>query len=408
MHVGNFLRLSFLPGIFCWLRHFPIKHVNCKSILKQNFHSHSGLDTMTLEAPTSDGREYRQIELKNGVLVTLVRDEISEKASAALSVKTGAAFDPTDYPGMAHFTEHMLFLGTNKYPKENYYKEFLNKNGGSSNAGTAMEYTTYMFDINFKEFETAVDIFSQFFKNPLFNANATSREVRAVDAEDSKNRILDGRRVLQVMKSLLQPNHPYAKFSTGNARTLARGDPETHAEETRAVMSSFYQMYYQPYNMAVALVGPQSLNVLEEYAKKSFEDIHIKNNGVEVQVDVEDGKFAVEHVGMEGLLKANGINKFLGNNNDAADAAAGHTSKVHDTDTDTSTSRTSINEVSCYPFLPSAVGSVLRMRPVQEVRDISIYWPMPTARNLYRVSPFHLLSYILNYKGEHSAFALLQ
>ena len=77
----------------------------------------------------------------------------------------------------------MLFLGTSKYPQENHYKVFLNKNGGSSNAGTGMQRTTYMFDINHGRFDTALDIFSQFFKEPLFNEDATAREIQAVDSE---------------------------------------------------------------------------------------------------------------------------------------------------------------------------------------------------------------------------------
>ncbi len=80
----------------------------------------------------------------------------------------------------------MLFLGTKKFPQENYQKEFINKNGGNANAGTGMEFTTYNFDVNAKKFPEAVDIFSQFFKEPLFNENSTSREVQAVDSEVNK------------------------------------------------------------------------------------------------------------------------------------------------------------------------------------------------------------------------------
>ena len=80
----------------------------------------------------------------------------------------------------------MLFLGTKKFPKENFYKDFLNKHGGSSNAATGMEHTTYMFDVNCRDFEGALDIFSQFFKEPLFNPDSTARELRAVDSEASR------------------------------------------------------------------------------------------------------------------------------------------------------------------------------------------------------------------------------
>ena len=95
-------------------------------------------------------------------------------------------------------SEHAVFLGSEKYPVENEYKNFLSRNGGSSNAGTGMEHTTYKFNVNSNAFSNALDIFSQFFKKPLFDTGAIKREIMAVDAEDSKNRIIDSRRMLQV------------------------------------------------------------------------------------------------------------------------------------------------------------------------------------------------------------------
>lgn len=55
--------------------------------------------------------------------------------------------DPDDLPGLAHFCEHMLFLGTQKYPVENYYQKFLSEHGGSFNAATDSQDTKYFFDI---------------------------------------------------------------------------------------------------------------------------------------------------------------------------------------------------------------------------------------------------------------------
>lgn len=49
---------------------------------------------------------------------------------------SGHMSDPHEIPGLAHFCEHMLFLGTEKFPDENGYSSFLSKNGGSSNAAT--------------------------------------------------------------------------------------------------------------------------------------------------------------------------------------------------------------------------------------------------------------------------------
>lgn len=55
--------------------------------------------------------------------------------------------DPKELPGLAHFCEHMLFLGTEKYPLENEYSKYLSEHGGSSNASTSAEDTNYYFEI---------------------------------------------------------------------------------------------------------------------------------------------------------------------------------------------------------------------------------------------------------------------
>lgn len=202
--------------------------------------SSSSLHEIPIEIPLTDKRNYGLITLRNNLRCIVVSDVTSTKAAAALVVRAGASYD--SLPGLAHFTEHMLFLGSKKYPKENSYKEYLSKHGGSSNGATAMEYTSYFFTVNADKFEGALDIFAQFFKEPLFNDDAVFREVQAVDSEDSKNRILDGRRVLQVFKSLLDETHPYSKFSTGNRATLTQNN---EVNNTLIEMHKFYKKHYR-------------------------------------------------------------------------------------------------------------------------------------------------------------------
>ena len=55
----------------------------------------------------------------------LISDSETDKSSAALDVHVGHLSDPWELPGLAHFCEHMLFLGTTKYPEENEYNKFL-------------------------------------------------------------------------------------------------------------------------------------------------------------------------------------------------------------------------------------------------------------------------------------------
>ena len=80
---------------------------------------------------------------------------------------------------------------TEKYPVENAYSSFLNSHGGSSNAYTSQENTVYYFDVQNDHFEDALDLFASFFICPLFTESSTSREIQAVDNENTKNLQVD-------------------------------------------------------------------------------------------------------------------------------------------------------------------------------------------------------------------------
>ena len=88
----------------------------------------------------------------------------------------------------------MLFLGTEKYPNEDYYGKFLKDNGGSDNAATGEDYTYYYFDVKNEKFNEALDILSQFFKTPQFTESATDREMNAVHNEFKMRLSDEGRR----------------------------------------------------------------------------------------------------------------------------------------------------------------------------------------------------------------------
>jgi len=51
----------------------------------------------------------------------VIQDLLTDESAAALDVKVGSSFEPNDALGLAHFLEHMLFMGSEKYPEENHY-----------------------------------------------------------------------------------------------------------------------------------------------------------------------------------------------------------------------------------------------------------------------------------------------
>ena len=95
----------------------------------------------------NDQRSYRRLTLANDLDVLLISDPDADKAAVALDLYMGSYQNPDGTEGLAHFLEHMLFLGTQRYPSAGEYQTFISEHGGSHNASTSLEHTNYFFDI---------------------------------------------------------------------------------------------------------------------------------------------------------------------------------------------------------------------------------------------------------------------
>lgn len=222
----------------------------------------------------NDHKQYRYLTLANELKVLLVHDADAPRSAAALSVQIGHFDDPDDRQGMAHFLEHMLFLGTEKYPRIGEFQTFINRSGGSNNAWTGTENTTFFFEVSPHAFEEGLDRFGQFFTAPLFNEEAVDKERQAVDSEYKLKLNDDVRRLYQVHKETINPSHPFTKFSVGDLTTL----DDRNNTSIRDDLLHFYQTHYSANRMGLVLLGSQSLDELEAYAHDFFS--HINNTGL--------------------------------------------------------------------------------------------------------------------------------
>ena len=137
-----------------------------------------------------------------------------------MDVAAGSFNDPPDYEGLAHFCEHMLFLGTKTFPNENEYSEYLSTHGGYDNAYTSTQETNYHFRVGHSYLKHALDLFSHFFIDPLFKEEKVASELNAVNQEHQKNILSDEWKLWQLLKNISNPGHPFSQFNTGNLETL--------------------------------------------------------------------------------------------------------------------------------------------------------------------------------------------
>ncbi|AJV59003.1 ADQ_G0038370.mRNA.1.CDS.1 [Saccharomyces cerevisiae] len=234
--------------------------------------------------PDLDERSYRFIELPNKLKALLIQDPEADKAAASLDVNIGAFEDPKNLPGLAHFCEHLLFMGSEKFPDENEYSSYLSKHGGSSNAYTASQNTNYFFEVNHQHLFGALDRFSGFFSCPLFNKDSTDKEINAVNSENKKNLQNDIWRIYQLDKSLTNTKHPYHKFSTGNIETLGTL-PKENGLNVRDELLKFHKNFYSANLMKLCILGREDLDTLSNWTYDLFKDV--ANNGREVPLYAE-------------------------------------------------------------------------------------------------------------------------
>eukprot|EP01132_Coremiostelium_polycephalum_P003142 gene3142-3929_t len=216
--------------------------------------------------PPLDPRPYNELS------VVLISDPKVDQSAACLAVGVGSLSNPDDSLGLAHFLEHMLFMGTEKYPVENEFINFVLTNGGTYNGTTSMALTNYYFSVNQSCFEKALDRFSSFFVCPLFSESGTSREINAVNSEHN-NTIQNDLWRSHYMNLSQFEGHPFSRFATGNSDTLKVEDG------VREKMLEFYRKYYSANIMYLTMVGRESLEELEKWARLYFSPI--KNISIE-------------------------------------------------------------------------------------------------------------------------------
>lgn len=227
---------------------------------------------IAIKKSPGDQRDYQYLVLPNQLRVLLISDPQADKAAASMDVGVGSYDDPAERQGLAHFLEHMLFLGTEKYPTADEYQRFIASKGGSHNAYTSAEHTNYFFNVDSSYLEESLDRFAQFFVAPLFTPEYVDRERHAVESEFRAKYKSDYRREMDVLRQLVRPSHPKSKFSVGNLSTLEDRDQQPIIEDLKA----FYQNYYSSRNMALVVLGRETLAELEAMVVTRFSEVQLR------------------------------------------------------------------------------------------------------------------------------------
>ncbi|EMR08012.1 hypothetical protein PNEG_03454 [Pneumocystis murina B123] len=254
--------------------------------------SHIKVIETDFEKSLIDDSEYRVIKLKNGLEAILVSDPHAQVSSTALSIRIGHRYDPKEFPGLAHLCEHLLFMGTKKYPGKDSYNRFLHSHGGAYNAYTSLDRTSYMSDVSPRYHYEQLDRMANFFIEPLFLEDAIERETHSVNSEFEMYSTRYVRARYQILCHMFGNSSFFPRFTTGNRQTLFSG-PRARNLSTKQALHDFFNKYYRPHDMKLAIYGNESLDVYQEWAQSTFGQI--PDRGVRVDKDINPFSFLPKH-----------------------------------------------------------------------------------------------------------------
>lgn len=217
----------------------------------------------------SDDREYSLIKLANEMHVLLISDKKAGMSACNIKMGVGSIDEPKEFPGLAHFLEHMLFLGSKKFPDPSEYESHFTKYGGSNNACTEEHETSYNFECSPDGFYEALDRTSSFFKSPLFDEEYVKREIEAVNSEFTGEMQDDESRYQQMVHNISDPESFYNRFTCGSRETLRK-------EGIREALSDFHSKYYSSNIAFACLYHNESIEMMRKDAIELLSGIENK------------------------------------------------------------------------------------------------------------------------------------
>lgn len=203
--------------------------------------------------------EVEVVQLDNGFRALLVERRTLPVVASVLWYQVGARDERTAETGLSHFLEHMMFKGTDRFPKGEI-DLLTSKMGGSNNAFTDSDSTAYYFSLAADRWETALEIESSRMRNCLLDPLEFASEKKVVLEELAMGEDDPWRPLYQATETLLYQVHPYHHPVIGYKQDLER--------LSAAEMREYYSRHYGPNRAFLVVVGaidkPRAKQRIEE------------------------------------------------------------------------------------------------------------------------------------------------
>jgi predicted Zn-dependent peptidase len=168
--------------------------------------------------------KFKKTTLKNGLRVVTVPIKDNPAVTVMVIVDAGSKYETKTKNGISHFLEHMVFKGTPRRPKAIDISRELDSIGSHYNAFTGQEYTGYYAKVDPKHLDTALDIVSDMYLNPLFEESEIQKEKGVIVEEIRMYQDMPQRHIQDLFIGLLYGDQPAGWSIAGTEATVKSFD----------------------------------------------------------------------------------------------------------------------------------------------------------------------------------------
>ncbi len=222
---------------------------------------------------------YLMRDLDNGLRVIVVPTDYPDIVTIQIPVQTGSRNEVEEgKTGFAHFFEHMMFRGTEKYPAE-VYSDILKKAGADQNAYTTDDYTNYHITFTKDDLEKMIELEADRFQNLSYTEEAFRTEALAVNGEYLKNFSNPLRKMFERLGDMMFEQHTYKHTTMGFVEDIQAMPDQMEYSKV------FFDRWYRPEKSVVILVGDLDAEATFELVKKYWGDWERGDYNVEIPVE---------------------------------------------------------------------------------------------------------------------------
>ena len=205
-----------------------------------------------------------QVTLKNGMKVMLKEIHTAPIISSWIWYRVGSRDEPTGKTGVSHWTEHMQFKGTKKFPA-NVLDKAISREGGRWNASTSRDSTRYFETMPADKIDLALRLEADRMKNSIFDEKEVASERTVIISEREGLENEPTFRLSEAVQQTAFHVHPYHHEIIGDMadlRTITRDDLYDH-----------YRTYYVPNNSILTIAGDFQTKAMLKRIKELFEPV---------------------------------------------------------------------------------------------------------------------------------------